>query len=49
MRTSSKGFGSLDKEKVKQIATKGGKARKEQLGPRGYAKLGRKGGGARKK
>lgn len=48
MTNTNKGFGSMDKEHVKDIAKKGGEARKEQLGPEGYSEMGRKGGEARK-
>ena len=45
---STKGFASMDKDKVEQIAHKGGEVRKEQLGHEGYVEMGRKGGQTRK-
>lgn len=41
-----KGFASMPKEKVKEIAHEGGKARAEQAGHEGMADMGRKGGAA---
>ena len=37
----------MDEEKVKEIAYKGGEARKQQLGHDGYVELGHMGGEAR--
>ena len=42
--TSKRGFASMPKERVQQIAQMGGKARKQELGHQGYVELGRKGG-----
>jgi general stress protein YciG len=45
-----KGFSSMDKEKVKEIAKKGGQTRAdEQLGHEGYSEMGSKGGSSKKK
>lgn len=46
---SNRGFAAMDKEKVKEIARKGGQARKAVLGPEGYARMGHQGGEARKR
>lgn len=48
MTTKNRGFASMDTEKVKEIAKKGGEARKAQLGYSGYSEMGHKGGEARK-
>lgn len=48
MSNADKSFASMDQDKVREIAKKGGEARKKQLGPEGYAELGHKGGEARK-
>ena len=48
MANRNKGFASMDEEKVKEIAHKGGEARKQQLGHDGYVELGHMGGEARK-
>ncbi|MDR2463999.1 MAG: hypothetical protein LBD36_00045 [Holosporales bacterium] len=42
-----KGFASMPKDKVIEIAKLGGKTRAQQLGKTGYAVLGRKGGRVR--
>ena len=44
MANRNKGFASMDEEKVKEIAHKGGEARKQQLGHDGYVELGHMGG-----
>lgn len=42
--TAKRGFASMDRKRVQEIARKGGEARKQQLGPKGYAEMGHKGG-----
>lgn len=49
MNSKQKGFASMDPEKQRKIAKKGGETRKKQLGPQGYSELGHKGGKARTK
>ncbi len=46
--TKKRGFASMDKKRVSNIAQKGGETRKQQLGSEGYSQLGQKGGEARK-
>ena len=48
MSNEKKGFASMDKDKVQEIASKGGHARADELGHEGLSELGRKGGEARK-
>lgn len=48
MGNENKGFASMDEQKIKDIAKKGGDTRKDQLGPEGYAEMGHKGGKAKK-
>ncbi|MDR3285505.1 MAG: hypothetical protein LBS83_02360, partial [Holosporales bacterium] len=43
-RIKFRGFGSMSKEKIVQIAKAGGTSRAKQLGHKGYVELGRVGG-----
>lgn len=45
--TSQRGFAAMPREKVQEIAHKGGEARAQALGHEGYVALGKKGGEAR--
>jgi Small hydrophilic plant seed protein. len=45
--TENRGFASMPREKVSEIASKGGKARAKELGHKGYSEMGKVGGKAR--
>jgi len=47
--TSKRGFASMPREKVQEIASKGGHASAEKAGHEGMAERGRKGGRANRK